>query len=487
MSAKDYTQKSIVENRVKDYWNYVTGSAGGWPNLSRAGIIAGMDFTIESGSDEVKFFESNTNLYTAQVTTAMPEIFTKISNYAASQSFDNVIIYGMTSEDHAFGMNPPESQKPYISSSFAANNISSSFHNADKNPYFTMRGSGSFASTFHLFFDSPGGVDDNLYNIASSSFDKDNFRSVLSASPVSSSLIPLYVSSSKTAGEGVGDWPDYVTKTRSGDASFQITMGGKIFFNTYRADLEPSASQIWDTYNTGNTYVNETFINGSGSVDDSGQKYVTHGRCVSLLTPEETQIVSSFYNSKKSKLYTPNQPSPDPYGKWVLHPYRGPSSPSGSLIRMYDGSTKQVQDVQVGDVVKSYQPLGMPDTDLNFLTYAAYDLSGSFFSGSVVVGTHYEETPHYYTVSGSNGNSYFIHQLGSVFGYDDAHSEYRFIQGFDIDIDDKLFDKDGNEITVVAKTENYGTEVKRFYSLNVEDIDTYFQSDILVHNIPTKE
>jgi hypothetical protein len=124
---------------------------------------------------------------------------------------------------------------------------------------------------------------------------------------------------------------------------------------------------------------------------------------------------------------------------------------------------------------------------LNFLTYAATDLSGSFFSGSVVVGTHYEETPHYYTVSGSNGNSYFIHQLGSVFGYDDAHSEYRFIQGFDIDIDDKLFDKDGNEITVVAKTENYGTEVKRFYSLNVEDIDTYFQSDILVHNIPTKE
>ena len=37
------------------------------------------------------------------------------------------------------------------------------------------------------------------------------------------------------------------------------------------------------------------------------------------------------------------------------------SSVSGSLIQMYDNSTKQVQDVQIGDVVKSYKPAGLPD------------------------------------------------------------------------------------------------------------------------------
>ena len=37
------------------------------------------------------------------------------------------------------------------------------------------------------------------------------------------------------------------------------------------------------------------------------------------------------------------------------------SSVSGSLIQMYDNSTTQIQDVEVGDIVKSYLPVGMPD------------------------------------------------------------------------------------------------------------------------------
>ena len=52
---------------------------------------------------------------------------------------------------------------------------------------------------------------------------------------------------------------------------------------------------------------------------------------------------------------------------------------------------------------------------------------------------------------------------------------------------DELFDKDANEISIVDVQENYGTEDITFYSLDVEDVDTYFSSDILVHNIPGKE
>ena len=42
------------------------------------------------------------------------------------------------------------------------------------------------------------------------------------------------------------------------------------------------------------------------------------------------------------------------------------SSVSGSLIDMYDGSTKQVQDIEVGDVVKSYKPVGLPDESYTY-------------------------------------------------------------------------------------------------------------------------
>ena len=47
--------------------------------------------------------------------------------------------------------------------------------------------------------------------------------------------------------------------------------------------------------------------------------------------------------------------------------------------------------------------------------------------------------------------------------------------------------KDGNEITVVSKEEVVLENPTTFYSLDVEDIDTYFSSDILVHNLQSKD
>ena len=52
----------------------------------------------------------------------------------------------------------------------------------------------------------------------------------------------------------------------------------------------------------------------------------------------------------------------------------------------------------------------------------------------------------------------------------------------DISVGDYFLDKDGNEVEVTSKSEVAQEET--FYSLDVEDIDTYFTSDILVHNIP---
>ncbi len=491
---RNFKQKSDVESRSKSFWNYITGSAGGWPNKSRAAIIGGIDFTIESGSDEIKFFENNTNLFTAQTTNHEPDLFTYISNYAATQSFDNVVIYGSDANSHPFGENPPMTQRPSISSSFAANNISCSFNNTADRQYEDMTGKDEHANTFHLFFDSPGNASDNLNSIASSSYDKREFRRLLNTSPVSSSLIPVYVSSSKTQGEGIGDWPDYVSKTTQFDASFTVKMSGSIFINSYRSDLEPSSSMVWGWLNvtgsegaaaTGKSMISEKFIISSGS-ESSGKKYLGMGRCLTLLTPEDNLILASFYNPYKSHLVEPEN-RPDGWAVWLLHSYQGASSISGSEIRMYDGSTKEIQDVQVGDVVKSYQPIGMPNTDLNFAKWNTDDLAGSFFSGSVVVGKNESEATFYYTISGSNNQQYQRHQLASTFVFDSGSNNYRFRPGWDLEPGDKLFDKDGNEITIVSKEDTFVDNPVTFYSLDVEDIDTYFSSDILVHNLPKKD
>ena len=79
-SIINFPQKSVVEATGSEILKHIKASAGGWPTLSRAGILAGLDFTIESGSNEVKFFENNTNMYSAQVSAVFTNFFQDIAH-----------------------------------------------------------------------------------------------------------------------------------------------------------------------------------------------------------------------------------------------------------------------------------------------------------------------------------------------------------------------------------------------------------------------
>ena len=512
MSIKIFSQKSDVETKLESLSNYITGSAGGWPDSSYAGILACYDFTIESGSDDVKVFEMNTAINSTQMSNLYGNIYDDIAQYASTQSYSDVQVYG----SFQFGTyNPPTAKQPTISASFAQYNISSSFNNDNQAQYLAKRGTASNSGSFHLFVASPSNTDDTLYQISSGSFTKSSFRTILGASPIGGdSLIATFNSASIAANKGVSDYPDYVLKDNEADASFLITAGGEIGFKSYVSNAEQttlsSGSYLnaddeveeWsfnsqytqsmqyfyniDIEDGADKYV-ETYIISSGS-DDGSRKFIGNGRSVQLLTPEKVITLGTYYNSKFSLLNTPTGVSSslnnDWYG-WTLKPYQGPSTPSGATIRMYDDSTKLVQNVEVGDVVKSYQPggsgsLGMPDSDLNYLSWSSTDVSDSFASGSVVVDVNSQEVDLYYLIN----DTYKIPQLASVYLDRGGLGYYMFKKGYEVEVDDKLFNKDGNWIDVTAVEEKYLTET--FYSLNVEDIDTYFSSDILVHNLPKK-
>ena len=48
-----------VQTKIENYLNYITGS-GGWPSNTNIGVIGGVDYIIESGSDDIYFHEMNT-------------------------------------------------------------------------------------------------------------------------------------------------------------------------------------------------------------------------------------------------------------------------------------------------------------------------------------------------------------------------------------------------------------------------------------------
>ena len=457
-----------AETKIKNLLNYITGSAGGWPSNTNVSILMGADYFIETGSNNIYFSEMNTACGVSGELSRQEDTFDKISNYAASQSCTTAYIYG---QNDSVKHNPSTFQEPLISASFARHNISVNFENNDNTSitYFSQRGQAQYSGSFHLFIGTPWYSDDNLLDIVSGSFNKSSFRTILSSSPESASLIPLFDKDNYTPNV---NFPDYVIKNPGAHSSLGTH---NIGFRRYQS----GTTTYQDAVDNGN--ITEKFIISSGSYS-GGRGHLLTNKKYYWVTP--TEIINSGQDVDQSITYSSQFIMS---GSEVYHPQPRflRIVASGSLINMYDNSTKQIQDVEVGDVVKSYQPIGMPDESdgISWESYTTTDLSGSFSSGSIVIETINKQSYGYYLINGSikvpavphtmHGGGKFFCKTGDTWSWK---------QSTDIAIGDYFLNNDGSELEITSKTNVLSDET--FYGLNVEDIDTYFQSNILVHNIP---
>ena len=458
-----------VETKITSLLNYITGSAGGWPTNTNIGIMSGVDYIKEETTDSIYFNEMNTACGIYGSYNEQTASFNLIADYANEKGCTTAYVYG---QNDSVKYNPSDFQQPIISSSFARHGISVNFeyNNNTSHTYFAQRGQNEYTGSFHLFMQTPWYSDDNLLEIVSGSFNKNIFRTILTSSPESASLIPTFNTSSFSDTNAYH--PDFVVKDASKDGT---ALDNTILFHKYNS----SNPTYQNSVNSGSLI--ETYIVPSGSTLNN-QGYFKTTKQDYLLTPDRHILLKDkdrFTFSYAPKFIL----SGDRYHiQNALGVY---SSPSGSLIRMYDNSTKQVQDVEVGDVVKSYKPAGMPDEFFfeDWYDYSSTNLSGSVASGSVVVRTFSEDFYGYYLINGSikvpvmkqammKGGRFFTKQ-GDTWTWETPEN---------IDVGDYFLDKDANEVEVTSKTEVAQEET--FYSLDVEDIDTYFTSDILVHNIP---
>ena len=458
-----------IQTKITSLLNYITGSAGGWPTNTNIGIMSGVDYIKEETTDNIYFNEMNTACGIYGSYNEQTASFNLIADYANEKGCTTAYVYG---QNDSVKYNPSDFQQPIISSSFARHGISVNFeyNNNTSHTYFTQRGQNQYTGSFHLFMQTPWYSDDNLLEIVSGSFNKNTFRTILTSSPESASLIPTLNTSSFSDTNAYH--PDFVIKDASKDGT---ALDNTILFHKYNS----SNPTYQNSVNSGSLI--ETYIVPSGSTLNN-QGYFKTTKQDYLLTPDRQILLKDkdrFTFSYAPKFIL----SGDRYHiQNALGVY---SSPSGSSIRMYDNSTKQVQDIEVGDVVKSYKPAGMPDEFFfeDWYDYSSTNLSGSVASGSVVVRTFSEDFYGYYLINGSikvpvmkqammKGGRFFTKQ-GDTWTWETPEN---------IDVGDYFLDKDANEVEVTSKTEVAQEET--FYSLDVEDIDTYFTSDILVHNIP---
>ena len=464
---------SVLDKSIQ-YYNYVTASTG-WPTNTNVGVVSGLDYIVETGSNDIYFVEHNTKVFFAGSRIRLREdVYDKISNYVASQSCDTCYVYGMPNHE-LFGTNPPTAHVPLISESFARHNISVNFEYNENTSvtYFSQRGNTDHLNKFHLWLQSPWYSDDALLDMTSGSFNKNTFRTILSSSPVSSSLIPLFNTASYTDNL---NFPDFVSKKADVDAG--LFVNGLSFYSYH-----PNSSSYQNEIDSGSLV--EQYIIQSGSYED-GKSYLDVGKITHMLTPNEIVYLGKNDQEVGHKTSMAKWNLDERGDEWRLKPIQGKTAASGSLINMYDGSQRQVQDIEVGDVVKSYQPLGMPDETMDYVSYTTTDLSGSYDSGSIVVRTFTDVAYTfygYYLLNGSikiplqskSSDAYYFVKQSGTWGWRNPYQ---------IAVGDYFLDTDGNELEITSKTEVQ--EDISWYSLDVEDIDTYFSSNILVHNLPPK-
>jgi len=414
----------------------------------------------------------NTNCGMYGSLSAQQSFINNISDYVNEVGCNTCYIYGIAGEK----TNPSTIQQPLISESFARHGISVNFeyNNNTSHTYFSQRGNTDYSSNFHLFMQTPWYSDDTLLNIVSGSFNKNTFRTILTSSPESASLVPLFNTGSFVSSNPYH--PDFLVKTPTSDGTAHGESG--LEFYKY-IDSNPTYQNAVDS----GSYLIEKFLVPSGStLNNVG--YLMTRKMNYLMTPTKQVLLEDkqeFAITEAPKFVLDGD-------KWHPANFLMYSSISGSSIQMYDGTTKQVQDVQMGDVVKSYKPVGLPDESFyrDWESYSTSNLSGSVASGSVVIRTFNSNHFGHYLVNNSikipvmnqslmKGSRYFLKQ----------GSNWTFAKPSEISVGDYLFDKDGNEVEITSVSEV--GEDNTFYSLDVEDIDTYFTSDVLVHNLPPRK
>ena len=487
--ALNYSYSSVnlsgqVTKSLKDVSQYITASAGGWPDY-KVGMIAGYDFTIESGSGDVKIYEFNTNCACCWDAPIAPKV-NGLSSYLSTQNIDTLYVYGVYYDDEA--QNPSLSFYNKLSSSVAEHNISSSLVlEQDYSYHGVFQGTGSYAggesnwqiksgsNEYTLFVSSPYKYPE-LKPLSSGSFNKINFRNILQRSPSASLMIDEFDPDSCTPN---GTYPDYVIKRQQFDRGL---LGGKLGFYSYESDQFNDLSQSYEDGSYFGYYPYfEKYIIGSGSDDRPNFSY--NYEYTQVFLHSHDGIIDLGAEQCSHRLIPSS--SDDVFSrKWEIVPsiqYRHIAS-SGSTISMFDGSTKQVQDLVIGDNVKALSIGSLNPQSNDYTTWTSGSISGSI-TGSRVIDIDSKTIPAYYYVNNKyklpdNYGRLIVKQVPKV--WLSSPNEYRFTVPSEIYSDAKFVSSSGEDISITSNT--YAMSDETYYAVDLGGDDLFYVNDILVHS-----
>tara|TARA_Y100000310_G_scaffold77359_1_gene73987 strand:- start:434 stop:1867 length:1434 start_codon:yes stop_codon:yes gene_type:complete len=476
--AIDYSYSSVnlsgqVTKSLKDVSQYITASAGGWPDY-KVGMLAGYDFTVESGSGDTKVYEFNTGIACCYDAPIAPKV-NGLSSYLSTQDIDTLYVYGM---DWGTGVtNPSQVFYSKLSSSVAEHNISSSLILQSQ---VSSLGPGKYKSgtlpetswqiksgsnEYTLFIASPYRYSE-INTLSSGSFNKITFREILERSPSSSLMVDAFDPTSCTPN---GTYPDYVIKRQKRGRSL---LTGKIDFYSYE---DSAFTTLSSSYEDGNYYGQypyfEKYVVGSGSDDTPNFSY--NYEYTQTFLHSHDGIVDLGAEQCSHRLIPS---SSSDFRKWDIVPsiQYGHIAVRGSTIAMFDGSTKQAQDLVVGDNVKALSIGSLNPQSNDFATWTSGSISGSI-TGSRIIDINSKTIPAYYYVN----NEYKLpDNVGKLL--EKSGSVYQFNLSSELGSYSKFVSSSGEDISITSNT--YVISDETYYAVDLGGADLFYVNDILVHS-----
>lgn len=162
----------------------------------------------------------------------------------------------------------------------------------------------------------------------------------------------------------------------------------------------------------------------------------------------------------------------------------------GTQILMSDGTTKNIEEMMVGDVVKSMSIPGMPivdGTDDDWNTYKDFStnsLVSSSLSTATVKRAVTDSYDNYYKITLGNGDILKVTFEHPLFVQRDGLYLWTKVNDTEVSSSlkttDLLVDKDKNTQTILSI--DFVDEILDVGTIDVEDLDVYFANNYLVHN-----
>ena len=147
----------------------------------------------------------------------------------------------------------------------------------------------------------------------------------------------------------------------------------------------------------------------------------------------------------------------------------------GTLVTLADGSTKLIEELELGDLVKTVSIDGLDsEVEDSWKTFTASSFTSTPAS-STVTGIQKEQFSYYFLINNLLKIT-FEHPVMV-----ERSGEFLFLRAKDLLVGDKLYRQDDTWVTIdsIERIE----ENVNVVNINVESQDTYFADGILVHNL----